>query len=75
MSSISVTDKKLFEKLSRRIDFGSKQSDLFSYLPYGRVAGAMNNMNAVGDQPWGNYRVRVNEVERQIGYDLLEIWL
>ncbi|UHG93176.1 DNA/RNA non-specific endonuclease [Spirosoma oryzicola] len=35
------------------------------------IAVWMPNTNAVGEQPWGNYRVSVDEVERQTGYDLL----
>ncbi|GAB3955013.1 hypothetical protein GCM10028805_41390 [Spirosoma harenae] len=32
----------------------------------------MGNTNAVGEQQsWGNYRVSVDEVEKQTGYDLL----
>jgi endonuclease G len=31
----------------------------------------MPNTNAVGEQPWPGYRVSVDEVERQTGYDLL----
>ncbi|MCK8493120.1 DNA/RNA non-specific endonuclease [Spirosoma sp. RP8] len=35
------------------------------------IAVWMPNTNAVGEQSWGNYRVSVDEVERQTGYDLL----
>ncbi|GAB3949469.1 hypothetical protein GCM10028805_25720 [Spirosoma harenae] len=31
----------------------------------------MGNTNAVGEQSWGNYRVSVDEVEKQTGCDLL----
>jgi len=31
----------------------------------------MPNTNAVGAQSWGNYRVSVDEIEQQTGYDLL----
>lgn len=31
----------------------------------------MPNTNAVGAQPWGNYQLSVDEVEKQTGYDLL----
>ncbi|GAB3959140.1 hypothetical protein GCM10028805_54690 [Spirosoma harenae] len=35
------------------------------------IAVWMGNTNAVGEQSWGNYRVSVDEVEKQTGYDLL----
>ena len=35
------------------------------------IAVWMPNTNAVGEQSWSNYRVSVDEVERQTGYDLL----
>ncbi|GAB3500970.1 DNA/RNA non-specific endonuclease [Spirosoma knui] len=35
------------------------------------IAVWMPNTNAVGEQPWDNYRVSVDEVEKQTGYDLL----
>ena len=35
------------------------------------IAVWMPNNNAVGEQSWGNYRVSVDEVEKQTGYDLL----
>lgn len=35
------------------------------------IAVWMPNTNAVGEQSWANYRVSVDEVERQTGYDLL----
>lgn len=35
------------------------------------IAVWMGNMNTVGEQSWGNYRVSVDEVEKQTGYDLL----
>ena len=35
------------------------------------IAVWMPNTNAVGEQSWANYRVNVDEVERQTGYDLL----
>jgi len=35
------------------------------------IAVWMPNTNAVGAQPWGNYRVSVDEIEKQTGYDLL----
>lgn len=31
----------------------------------------MSNTNMVGEQPWSRYRVSVDEVEKQTGYDLL----
>ena len=31
----------------------------------------MPNTNAVGDSPWSGYRVSVDEVEKQTGYDIL----
>ena len=35
------------------------------------IAVWMPNTNTVGEQSWANYRVSVDEVERQTGYDLL----
>jgi endonuclease G len=35
------------------------------------IAVWMPNTNAVGDLPWGGYRVSVDEIEKQTGYDLL----
>ncbi len=35
------------------------------------IAVWIGNTNTVGQQSWGNYRVSVNEVEKQTGYDLL----
>lgn len=35
------------------------------------IAVWMNNTNTVGEQPWGSYRVSVDDVERHTGYDLL----
>lgn len=35
------------------------------------IAVWMPNTNAVGEQPWSGYRVSVDEVEKQTGYDLL----
>ena len=35
------------------------------------IAVWMPNTNAAGEQAWANYRVSVDEVERQTGYDLL----
>lgn len=35
------------------------------------IAVWMPNTNAVGEQPWSRYRVSVDEVEKQTGYDLL----
>ena len=34
------------------------------------IAVWMPNTNAVGEQSWGNYRVSVDEVEKQTGYDI-----
>ncbi|GAB3776817.1 hypothetical protein GCM10028818_22860 [Spirosoma horti] len=31
----------------------------------------MPNTNAVGEQPWLGYRISVDEVEKQTGYNLL----
>lgn len=31
----------------------------------------MPNTNATGEGAWGSYRVSVDEVEKQTGYDLL----
>ena len=35
------------------------------------IAVLMPNTNAVGDDKWSNYRVSVDEIEKQTGYDLL----
>lgn len=35
------------------------------------IAVWMGNSNVVGEQSWGRYRVSVDEVEKQTGYDLL----
>ncbi|GAB3726712.1 hypothetical protein GCM10028816_19790 [Spirosoma lituiforme] len=35
------------------------------------IAVWMPNTNATGEQPWSSYRVSVDDVERQTGYDLL----
>jgi endonuclease G len=35
------------------------------------IAVFMPNMNATGEQSWGNDRVSVDEIEKQTGYDLL----
>jgi endonuclease G len=35
------------------------------------IAVWMPNTNAVGEQAWPNYRVSIDEIERQTGYDLL----
>lgn len=35
------------------------------------IAVWMPNTNAVGSQSWGNYRVSVDQIEQQTGYDLL----
>ncbi|WP_185731235.1 DNA/RNA non-specific endonuclease [Larkinella rosea] len=35
------------------------------------IAVWIPNSNAAGDQPWDNYRVSVDEIESQTGYDLL----
>jgi endonuclease G len=35
------------------------------------IAVWMPNTNAVGSQPWGNYRVSVDQIEQQTGYDVL----
>ncbi|WP_262507720.1 DNA/RNA non-specific endonuclease [Spirosoma endophyticum] len=35
------------------------------------IAVWMPNTNATGEGVWGSYRVSVDEVERQTGYDLL----
>ena len=35
------------------------------------IAVWMPNTDAVGEQSWANYRVSVDEIERQMGYDLL----
>lgn len=35
------------------------------------IAVWMPNTNATGEQPWSDYRVSVDEVERQTGYNLL----
>lgn len=35
------------------------------------IAVWMPNTNAVGEQPWSSYRISVDEVERQTGYDIL----
>ncbi|GAB3946649.1 hypothetical protein GCM10028805_17510 [Spirosoma harenae] len=35
------------------------------------IAVWMGNTNAIGEQSWGNYRVSVDEIEKQTGYDLL----
>jgi endonuclease G len=35
------------------------------------IAVFMPNTNVVGEQSWGNYRVSVDEIEKQTGHDLL----
>ncbi len=35
------------------------------------IAVWMPNNNMVGDEKWANYRVSVDEIEQQTGYDLL----
>lgn len=35
------------------------------------IAVWMPNTNATGEQPWSGYRVSVDEIEKQTGYDLL----
>jgi endonuclease G len=35
------------------------------------IAVWMPNNNTVGAQSWGNYRVSVDKIEQQTGYDLL----
>jgi endonuclease G len=35
------------------------------------IAVWMPNTNAIGEQPWSGYRVSVDEVEKQTGYNLL----
>lgn len=35
------------------------------------IAVWMPNANTVGAQPWGSYRLSVDEIERRMGYDLL----